>query len=183
MKKKVTGILSLEISLKLPPKIEIPKDSKSSLLKLRKNLKSLSTNFGYETTLKPILEIINTAIEFKGISTRILQKNSILLIWIRFENSADAQKFKNTIPKKIIKSLLIKLEISEINSTLPPKNTNLREMIVFISCINPAITKTSCLLNGNISKVYVKDSETLNVWISFRHYKNVVEFIEALQYF
>ena len=64
MKKKVTGILSLEISLKLPPKIKIPKDSKSSLLKLRKNLKSLSTTFGYETTLKPILEIIKNVVEF-----------------------------------------------------------------------------------------------------------------------
>lgn len=181
MKRKVTGSLNIEMGFKIPPTIELPKKSKSSLAQLKRVLKTLTNQKAEYQKLSKIIDILEEAIVSKAIATRISQKNNNLIVWVRFHHSKDAKKFYSRIQKRCLKSLGLKLELTDIKDTLPKKNVDLIRMKQFLAKIDPAFTKTIILLGGNITKVYQKNSTTLSVWVSFMHPKNVVEFLEVLK--
>lgn len=183
-RRKTTGNLSFEVVTDLPSYVCIPKESKTSVAKLRRTVTSLFNRASLPSDkekLRQVLEIIEKITACDGLVTRIQEKDSKLFLWIRFDDTLHSKSFTNVISKRKIKCLSVKMEL-HIDENPSSRNLDEAEMLDFIRKSDDLFYDAVKSTYGIISKAYIKNPETISVWVSFIRLRNLKDFLEIIKY-
>lgn len=185
MKTKLSGIKSFAIQMELPSNTYIPKESQTSISKLRKIIHAISRSkrdSADVSKLEIILETINLVNQNNGMATKISQETNTLLICVRFNDSNLAREFKHSLPEGIkITGIGFKF-LTEIDPSYEqPANANLHDMKKILESIDEKFYTIVGANGGIITKCYFSNNYNISTWVLFSKAKLAKRFLTSLR--
>lgn len=184
MKTQMGKVISLEIRIALPANVWILEDSKTSINKLKKSLKSISRVKEGEdlSKLKNILTVIDLIPQHDGSVTKITQSDNFVVLCVRFNDHTAANNFRVTTTGMVkITGIGFKFLTPTDEFFRRPKEPTTHNMK---RALNNYDEEFYTIIEGNggsITKCYLSKSSVIITWVLFSKAKNAQSFMLSIR--